>query len=82
MARDAAIAAVIGAHLRDARDKAGLSQHNAAEQLGVVQSQVSAWEVGKYLISIPTLLAFADLYRVSPLTLLGREPAPAAEGGA
>lgn len=80
MARSPELAAAIGANLRDAREAAGLSQRDVVKRLGIRQAQVSQWENGKYLISVPFLLAFADLYGVSPLKLLGREPGPATEG--
>lgn len=71
--------AEIGAHLLAARQEAGLSQKDAADELGVDQSQVSQWEHDVYNPRVRHLLALVEVYGVSPNRLLGypsAQPSP------
>ena len=52
------------ARLREARQLAGLTQAEAARQLGKPQSFLSKCESGERRVDFVELLAFAELYRV------------------
>ena len=72
MPRNGAAAARIGSHLRAARTKAGLTQQDAATHSGTTQTQISGWESGLYIPTIPKAIALADAYEVTLDELLGR----------
>lgn len=61
--------------LRESREKSGLNQRQAAEKLGISPAPLSAYELGKKLPSIETLMAMAELYGVSFEYLLGQKSA-------
>ena len=62
-----------GARLRDLRLKSGLSQEEAAAQLGVSPQSVSKWETDKCYPEFLLILPLARLYGVSTDQLLGNE---------
>lgn len=57
-----------------ARKKAGLTQKELAEKLGVDQSAVSFWEAGKHAPRGAKLLRLADVLNCSIDELFDREP--------
>lgn len=71
MPRNQTIAVHIGTHLRAARKKAGLLQKEAAARIGTTPSQISGWESGSYIPTIPKAIALADAYDVTLDQLLG-----------
>ena len=62
-----------GAYLADLRRARGLTQQEAADQLGVSNKTVSKWENGAGLPDITVLPALAELYGV---TVISGSPAP------
>lgn len=60
--------------IKEARQKAGLSQKYVAMTLGVAPPSVSNWESGKTQPTPENLKALAALYNVSIDYLLGNEP--------
>jgi len=60
----------IGARIRTARERAGLSQAAAAALVGVSQQSVAAWERGAQAIPAPVLVRLAESLGVSPASLL------------
>lgn len=62
-----------GARLRDLRVKSGLSQEEAAAQLGVSPQSVSKWETDKCYPEFLLIMPLARLYGVSADMLLGSE---------
>jgi transcriptional regulator with XRE-family HTH domain len=65
------LAVHIGHHLRAARKKAGLSQADAAEEIGMNQPSVYGWESGASIPTVRKAFALADLYGVGLDELLG-----------
>ena len=57
-----------------ARKKAGLTQKELAEKMGVDQSAVSFWETGKRVPRGAKLLRLADVLDCTIDELFGREP--------
>ena len=55
---------------KEARIKAGLTQVEAAEQLGIAQPTISAWERGVNEPRASLLGAIAKLYKTSVVYLL------------
>lgn len=51
--------------LKDARNKAGFTQEQAAERILVTRQTISNWENGKSLPDIVSVLKMSDLYQVS-----------------
>jgi transcriptional regulator with XRE-family HTH domain len=68
----------LGARLREARLKQGLSLRSVAQSLGVSASLISQVEIGKTQPSVSTLYAMASHLGVSLDELVGMQPAPAA----
>ena len=62
-----------GERLRELRLKSGLSQEEAAAQLGVSPQSVSKWETDKCYPEFSLILPLARLYGVSADELLGNE---------
>ncbi len=60
----------IGARLRVARKKKGLTQQALATSLGLSQNYLSAVESGKENLSKPVVLLLYNLYRINPAWLL------------
>lgn len=60
-------------NLKIARIKAGMTQAEVAQAVGVNQASVSLWESGVTLPRAATLVALADLYCCTTDELLGRE---------
>jgi len=60
----------IAARLKDARVLSGLSQDQAAKQLGLQRPAISEIEAGKRKVSAEEIIQFANLYRVATSWLL------------
>ena len=81
MERDA-VAPRLGAHIKQARTEAGVSQGALAKALGMEQTSVSQWETGKNLPSVERLRQVEQALDLPPGTLtreLGFIPVPGAE---
>ncbi|WP_440707930.1 helix-turn-helix domain-containing protein [Herbiconiux sp. YIM B11900] len=65
----------LGARLREARTKRGLSLRSVAQSLGVSASLISQVEIGKTQPSVATLYALASYLGVSLDDLVGMAPA-------
>ena len=63
----------IGAKIRDARVKSGLTQEQAAEALSVSRQTISNWETGKTYPDIVSVVRMSDLYDISLDRLLKEE---------
>ena len=63
----------IGALIKDARGRAGMTQEQAAEALGVSRQTISNWETGKSYPDIVSVIRMSDLYDVSLDHLLKEE---------
>ena len=60
------LAATVGSRVRAARSNAGLTQHQLAVALGSGDAmKVSRWERGEHLPSGESLVALAEILRVS-----------------
>lgn len=62
--------AVIGARLRDARERMGITKEEAAEAAGAQLAAVRAWERGSALPTLPQLKGLLPHYGVSCYELL------------
>jgi transcriptional regulator with XRE-family HTH domain len=65
----------IGKHLRELREKQGLTQTQIAEQLNIKQTLVSAYERGAVRLHAALLAAFARALKASADEVLGLEKA-------
>lgn len=65
--------------IRDAREKAGITQEELAEQMEVSRQTISRWETGATRPSADKLTRLSQVLGVSADALLGVEPIPAAE---
>lgn len=61
---------------KEAREKAGFTQKEAAINLDVSVQAVSYWETGNRTPSIEKIVQMCDLYNVTADYLLGRTPVP------
>ncbi|MDO4801784.1 MAG: helix-turn-helix transcriptional regulator [Prevotellaceae bacterium] len=59
--------------LKSARLKAGMTQKEVAEALGITQPVVAGWERGKGSPSVSRLIQLANLYNTSVDKLVGRK---------
>lgn len=64
---------VIGARLRDARERAGLRRETVADRTGKSISTIYGYESGLFDPSLRALYALAALYNVTPGDLLDEE---------
>ena len=64
----------IGSKLLELRKKAGLSQGELADKLGVSRQAVSKWECDESLPDTENLITLARLYGISIDALVGHEP--------
>lgn len=55
----------IGARLLRTREKAGITQAEAAKRIGVEPSQLSRWERGLNEPSAPGLVSISRVYRIT-----------------
>lgn len=60
--------------IRQLREEKHMTQLRLSTELGMTQETISAYETGKHLPSLNTLIALADLFGVSVDYLLGRSP--------
>jgi Zn-dependent peptidase ImmA (M78 family)/DNA-binding XRE family transcriptional regulator len=70
------IAQGIGTHLRFARERAGLSQAEAATFAGVPREVISYWENDRRVPGLAQLTRLADAYGVATSVLLGSDHEP------
>ena len=70
-----------GAYLAALRKARGMTQQEAADQLGVSNKTVSKWENGAGLPDITVLPALAELYGVTADDILAGETLGPASGG-
>ena len=56
---------MISERLKEARQKAGMTQEQVAEQIMVSRVTVSHWENGKSLPDVVSLISLSDLYSIS-----------------
>lgn len=61
-------------NIREARERAGLTQGQLAEKVGVTQGEISRIEAGQRGISVPRLKAIALSVGVEPAALLDSVP--------
>jgi transcriptional regulator with XRE-family HTH domain len=67
----------LGATLYDLRRKAGMSQEELADKLGVSRQAVSKWECGDSMPDTDNLITISKLYSISLDELVGNTAAPA-----
>lgn len=60
----------MGERLKKLREKAGMTQKEVAEKIGVGQSSVSMWEIGKSTPQTKLLIKIAELYGCSVYEIL------------
>jgi transcriptional regulator with XRE-family HTH domain len=60
----------LGKRLRGAREAKGLSQAKLAEKLGVAQSVVSNYEIGKRRLDIVEFIVLTKLLHLKPASIL------------
>lgn len=60
----------LGARLRKAREEKRLTQQQVAEMLGVHNSTLGKYELGKREPDFKTILRLADIYEVSPIWII------------
>lgn len=77
---DRAFLLQLGARIARLRKEQGITQVQLAEQLGVSQQTVTAYESGKRRVPISHLPRLAALLGVSIEELIGEEPKPAKRG--
>ena len=65
----------IGAKIRDARVKSGLTQEQAAEALSVSRQTISNWETGKTYPDIVSVVRMSDLYDIKQKPAVQADPA-------
>jgi transcriptional regulator with XRE-family HTH domain len=64
---------LIGSRLALARERAGLSQAQVANQLKIPRPSISEIEAGNRRVSVEEMLGFADLYEVDMNWLSGQD---------
>lgn len=60
----------MGEKIREFRERAGLSQRELAQALGIDPSAVSLWETGKNSPTVHNLRRLADILGCNPADLL------------
>ena len=65
----------IGSKIKEARMKAGFTQEQIAEALGVSRQTISNWENGRTYPDIVSVVKMSDLYHICPDRLLKKEQA-------
>ena len=64
------IAERFGWNLRVARRRVGLTQQDLADRMGNDQSGISAWESGRYLPRVGSVVRLAEALEIEPGELL------------
>jgi transcriptional regulator with XRE-family HTH domain len=72
---DEELAAIIGRNVREARERADLTQATLSERTGIAAPHISRLEAGTHLPSVTTLKRVADTLRVPICSLLESVPA-------
>lgn len=73
-------ASFLGSCIAQARQRAGLSQNDLADKLGISRNVIAQWERSAVSLKAEQLLALADKLGVTVDALLGREPAKRGTG--
>lgn len=60
----------IAKNLQEKRSKAGITQKQAADAIGVQQSTISMWESGNSVPTVTTLIKAAEVYGCTAAELL------------
>lgn len=60
----------LAAEFKARREAAGYTQQQVADALGIDQTVVSAWERGKWLPRLATVVSLSELYGCEPNDLL------------
>lgn len=60
----------LGIHIRQLREKKGISQQDLADDCGITKSQISRIEVAKLNTGIKTLVKIANALDIEPKELL------------
>ncbi len=82
-AKDQRYFKALGARLAEARKRAGMTQLELAEALGIAQQTLAHYETGRSRIQVDILIPMADLLRVSlDEVLTGRTPGRGKRGPA
>jgi transcriptional regulator with XRE-family HTH domain len=68
--RDTAVLKKFGQHVKQLREKAGLTQEQLANDMNVEISQISRIELGKVNTSLCTMVKLAEMLKISPSKLL------------
>ena len=66
-------------HIKEFREKKGITQSELAKRVGVTQSAVAKWETGGFTPSTSTLFALADVLGCTVDKLCGRPSPPTGE---
>lgn len=66
----------IGRRLKAARERAGLTQEDAADHMGVRRSTVANWEAARHLPSLVQFRQLLTLYAASPYMILYGKASP------
>lgn len=67
---------IVGRRLKEARNKAGMTQQQVADALGVARSTVATWESGQNDVDTATLKRLAEMYGTTTDWLLGSDDTP------
>ena len=70
---------LIGERLKEARERAGLTQELAARSTGLIREQLSYYENGRREIDLVCLKKLADLYGYTVSFFLNEEPEQAGD---
>ena len=56
---------IVGARMRLARERAGLSQRDVAEKMKIAPSEISCWENGKHAVGVDKWLRWCQAINAS-----------------
>ncbi len=80
-ARVAEVLSHIGANVRAARQKAGLTQEQLGEAIGVELRTIQRIEAGRTKLGVETLVLLAEVLQVKPASLLKEVEVPEVKKG-